>query len=115
MAAQVWTKHCPDTKPAILVPKPFEWELLVQQMIPVYKALITTVAGGVAVSLPAAFTAAITGVGEYAVSFSKQTFDPAGGEISIKAGTKTTSGFTVINNGDAYGELVLIVVYWLPA
>lgn len=114
MAAQVWSKMVPDTA-AVAVPKPLAWDLLVQQMIPVYKVLITTVAGGVAVSLPAAFTAAITGVGEYGVSFSKQTFDPAGGEISIKPGTKTTSGFTVINNGEAYGESVLVVVYWLPA
>lgn len=114
MAAKVWAKHVPDSATP-LTARPLEYDQLVQESIPVYKALITTAEGGVAVSLPAAFTAQISAATEYGVSFSKQTFDPDGGEIVIKTGTKTTSGFTVQNTGSSYGESVLVVVYWLPA
>jgi len=110
MAAAVWSKYVPATAGD---PIPLAWHTLLQEAIPVYKALIVTASGGTAVSLPAVFTAQISAATQYGVSLSKQTFDASGGELYIS--DKTTSGFKVQNSGSAYGESVLVVVYWLPA
>lgn len=108
--AQTWAKYVPDTETP-LVAIPLAWHLLIQENIPVYKTLVTTASGGVAVSLPAAFTAQISAATAYAVQMTKQTTDPDGGELYVS--DKTTSGFRVRNTGSAYGETVLICVYWL--
>ena len=109
--AETWTKTVPSTAGTTLVPLAF-WQLI-QEAIPVYKALITTSAGGVTVNLPAAFTDAISAATEYGVSLTKQTVDPNGGELKVT--TKTTASFKVENTGTGYGESVLVVVFWLPA
>ena len=108
--AATWTKSVPTTAGTTVVPLAF-WQLI-QEAIPVHKALITTAGGGVSVSLPAAFTAAISAATEYGVSLTKQTTDPNGGELKIT--NKTTAGFKVENTGTAYGESVLVVVFYLP-
>ncbi len=112
MAAQPWIKLAPATVTPY-VRKTIAYELLVQESVPVKKTLITTIAGGVTVSLPAAFTAIIATAAEYAVSLTKQTFDAGGGELKVT--NKTTSSFKVENTGSAYGESVLVIVWWLPA
>ena len=111
MSAQTWIKTVPATAGTTAIPLTF-WKLI-QESLPVYKARVTTVAGGVAVPLPAAFTAVISSANEYGVQHSKETFDPDGGEIKIT--NKTTSGFKVENTGETYGEIVFITVYWIPA
>lgn len=107
---ETWTKTVPATPGTTAVPLAF-WQLI-QEAIPVHKALITTQAGGATVNLPAAFTAAISTAAEYGVSLTKQTVDPSGGELKVSS--KTTSSFKVENLGSVYGESVLVVVYWLP-
>lgn len=111
MAASVWTKTVPATSGTTAIPLAF-WQLI-QESIPVHKSIITTIAGGVSISLPAAFTSNISTAAEYGVQLTKQTVDPAGGELKVT--NKTTSGFKVENMGSAYGETVLVTVFWLPA
>lgn len=109
--AQLWEKYVPDSATPLMA-RPLEFDQLVQESIPLYKALITTAEGGVSVSLSAEIQAVLTGVTKYAVSLTKQTFDPDGGELYIS--NKATTGFKVNNSGSAYGESVLVIVWWLP-
>ncbi len=111
MAAQTWTKTVPATAGTTAIPLAF-WQLI-QEAIPVYKALITTADGGVTVNLPAAFTAQIATAAEYGVTMTKQSVDARGGELQIS--NKTTSSFKVVNTGSAFGESVMVLVHWLPA
>ena len=111
MAAQTWTKSVPATAGTTAIPLAF-WQLI-QDSLPVVKQLITTQAGGVTITLPAAFTAAITTDAEFGIGLTKQTVLPRGGELNIT--NKSTGGFKVENTGSEYGESVLVVVYWLPA
>ena len=110
MAAQIWENYVPATSGA---PIPLDYHQLLQEAIPVHKALIVTASGGTAVSLPTAFTAVLSAATQYGVSLTKQTFDAGGGELYIS--NKTTASFKVQNSGSVYGESVLVVVYWLPA
>lgn len=109
--AQTWTKTVPDTAGNTPVPLAF-WQLL-QEAIPVYKTLITTAEGGVTVNLPAAFASVIASAAEYGVSLTKQTVVADAGELHVDS--KTTSDFVVSNTGTAYGESILVVVFWLPS
>jgi hypothetical protein len=105
-----WQKYVPDAMTSRTA-KPLNWDRLVQQQMPVMIAEVATVAGGAAVTLPAAFTAVITETSEYTVTLSKQTFNVNGGELYVS--DKTTSGFKVRNGGSSYGETVSVVVWWL--
>ena len=110
--AQAWKKYAPDSAtPAVA--KPLEYDLLVQESIPLYKALITTASGGTQVLLPQDVRDVLDTAANYGVSLTKQTFDPDGGELYIS--DKATTGFKVKNSGSAYGESVLVIVWWLPS
>lgn len=110
--AETWAKHVPDSE-SPLVAIPLTWHKLLQQAIPVHKALITTAPIGVVVPLPAAFTAQLSSAAQYGVVLTKQSFDPNGGELYVS--DKTTSGFRVRNSGSTYGESVMVCVFWLPS
>jgi len=111
MAAEIWTKTVPATAGTTAIPLTF-WQLI-QETIVVHKALVVTSSGGTTVNLPAAFTSEISTAAEYGVQLTKQSFNAGGGEIY--ADSKTTADFKVMNSGGAYGETVLVVVFWIPA
>jgi hypothetical protein len=112
MAAEAWVNIVPESASSN-TPIPLSFWKLIQQSIPVYRARVTTAAGGVSVSLPAAFTSAISSANQYCVQLTKETFDADGGELYIS--DKATSGFKVKNSGGAYGEIVAVTVFWIPA
>jgi hypothetical protein len=105
-----WDKHVPDAV-SVATPIPLTWHRLVQQQIPVLVTQVVTASGGVAVSLPAEFTAEISDPSEYTVVLTPQSFDEDTG--SVTPANKTTSGFDVVNSGPVYGVTVGVVVFWI--
>jgi hypothetical protein len=93
------------------------WQLM-QANIPVLMGIATTVAGGVVVALPVAFTAQLNagaGINDYRVMLAKQSFKPNGGDPHVLSADKTTSQFKIQNSGTEYGDVIFYIVFWTGA
>jgi hypothetical protein len=110
-----WDNYVPDAVTP-LTAVPLAWHQLIKQNLPVLTTRVTTTqTTGAAVSLPAAFTTILeaeSGVDSYAVLLSYETNTSSQGNLYIA--NKTTSGFDVMNDGTAWGDTVVVTVFYLP-
>lgn len=112
MTTQTWDKMVPDSATP-MTGIPIEWHQYIQENIPVHKKVVETAEDGVTVTLPSAFASIISDVSEYAVQCQRQSSSVSGGDVYPTE--KTTTDFKIENSGSAYGEPVLVMVYWMKS
>lgn len=110
-----WDNYVPDAVTP-LTAVPLAWHQLIKQNLPVLVTTVTTTeTTGAAVTLPTAFTTLIeaeSGVDNYVVQLSYATNTASQGALYIA--NKTTSGFDVMNDGTAWGDTVVVTVFYVP-